>query len=45
MNNLDLTLLIGAGVFVILGVYWGLIRQALAITGLVVVRDSAARIH
>jgi membrane protein required for colicin V production len=43
MNNLDLTLLIGAGGFVLLGVYWGLIRQVLAITGLIVGVAMAGR--
>jgi membrane protein required for colicin V production len=43
MNNLDLTLLIGAGLFVILGVYWGLIRQVLAIAGLIVGVAMAGR--
>jgi membrane protein required for colicin V production len=43
MNNLDLTLLIGAGLFVILGVYWGLIRQVLAIVGLIVGVAMAGR--
>ncbi|MEI7644125.1 MAG: CvpA family protein [Chloroflexales bacterium] len=43
MNNLDLTLLIGAGIFVILGVYWGLIRQVLAIVGLIVGVAMAGR--
>ncbi|NTV62337.1 MAG: CvpA family protein [Oscillochloris sp.] len=36
MNDLDLSLLIGAGAFVLLGIYWGLIRQVLAIAGLIV---------
>lgn len=36
MNGLDYTLLIGAGLFVLLGAYWGLIRQLIAIVGLVV---------
>lgn len=36
MNNLDLALLIGAGIFTLLGVYWGLIRQVLSIIGLLV---------
>jgi membrane protein required for colicin V production len=36
MNTLDTTLLIGAAIFVLLGIYWGLIRQVLAITGLIV---------
>jgi membrane protein required for colicin V production len=43
MNNLDLTLLIGAGLFVLLGVYWGLIRQVLAIAGLFVGVAMAGR--
>ncbi|NNJ10052.1 CvpA family protein [Chloroflexales bacterium ZM16-3] len=43
MNGLDLTLLIGAGVFVLLGVYWGIIRQVLAIVGLVVGVGMAGR--
>ncbi|NTW00450.1 MAG: CvpA family protein [Oscillochloris sp.] len=43
MNNLDVTLLIGAGLFVALGVYWGLIRQVLAIVGLVVGVAMAGR--
>ncbi|EFO79171.1 Colicin V production protein [Oscillochloris trichoides DG-6] len=36
MNNLDVGLVIGAGVFVVLGMYWGLIRQVLSIVGLIV---------
>lgn len=36
MNNLDYIILIGGGIFVLLGIYWGLIRQVLAIVGLVV---------
>ena len=44
MNNLDLTLLIGAGLFVILGVYWGLIRQVLSIAGLIVGVALAGRL-
>jgi membrane protein required for colicin V production len=43
MNGLDIILLIGAGVFVALGVYWGLIRQVLAILGLVVGVAMAGR--
>jgi membrane protein required for colicin V production len=43
MNSLDLTVLIGAGVFVLLGVYWGLIRQVLAIMGLIVGVAMAGR--
>jgi membrane protein required for colicin V production len=43
MNTLDVTLLIGAGVFVLLGVYWGVIRQVLAITGLIVGVGMAGR--
>jgi membrane protein required for colicin V production len=44
MNNLDLTLLIGAGIFVLLGVYWGFIRQVLAIVGLIVGVALAGRL-
>jgi membrane protein required for colicin V production len=36
MNNLDLALLIGAAIFTLLGIYWGLIRQVLSIIGLLV---------
>lgn len=36
MNTLDIALLIGGGIFVVLGIYWGLIRQVLAIVGLIV---------
>lgn len=36
MNGLDYALLIGAGLFILLGAYWGLIRQLIAIVGLVV---------
>ncbi len=43
MNSLDLTLLIGAGIFMILGMYWGLIRQVLAIVGLIVGVGMAGR--
>ncbi len=44
MNNLDLTLLVGAGFFAVLGVYWGLIRQVLAIVGLIVGIALAGRL-
>ncbi|GAB4430034.1 MAG: CvpA family protein [Chloroflexi bacterium OHK40] len=43
MNTLDYTILIGAGLFVILGLYWGLIRQVLALVGLVVGVAMAGR--
>ena len=36
MNNLDIALLIIGGLFVILGIYWGLIRQVLSLVGLIV---------
>lgn len=36
MNGLDYTILAGAALFVALGAYWGLIRQVIAVTGLVV---------
>jgi len=36
MNWLDYTLLAGAALFVGLGAYWGLIRQVIAVVGLVV---------
>lgn len=36
MNNLDYAILIVAGLFFLLGLYWGLIRQVLSIAGLVV---------
>lgn len=36
MNGLDYAILIGMGLFFVLGLYWGLIRQILAIAGLVV---------
>lgn len=35
-NGLDYTLLIGAAAFALLGIYWGLIRQVLALAGLLV---------
>lgn len=43
MNNLDYAILIGAGVFFLLGLYWGLIRQVLSIVGLVVGVAAAGR--
>ena len=43
MNNLDYTILIGAGVFFLLGLYWGLIRQVLSLVGLVVGVVAAGR--
>jgi membrane protein required for colicin V production len=36
MNTLDIAILAMLGIFTLLGVYWGLIRQILALTGLVV---------
>jgi membrane protein required for colicin V production len=36
MNGLDYAILLGMGFFFIMGLYWGLIRQVLAIVGLVV---------
>lgn len=36
MNTLDMVGLIMAGLFTLLGLYWGLIRQVLAVVGLVV---------
>lgn len=36
MNNLDWILVVGAAVFTLMGVYWGLIRQVLSIVGLLV---------
>ena len=36
MNALDLTILAVLAIFTLLGIYWGLIRQVLALTGLVV---------
>lgn len=36
MNGLDYAILIGMGLFFVLGLYWGLIRQILAIVGLIV---------
>jgi membrane protein required for colicin V production len=43
MNSLDYTILIGGGLFVVLGIYWGLIRQVLSIVGLVVGVAAAGR--
>jgi membrane protein required for colicin V production len=43
MNGLDYTILIGAGLFFVLGLYWGLIRQVLSIIGLVVGVAAAGR--
>ena len=43
MNNLDYAILIGIGLFTGLGFYWGLIRQVLAIVGLVVGVAAAGR--
>lgn len=36
MNGLDIAILAMIAIFTLLGVYWGLIRQVLALTGLVV---------
>jgi membrane protein required for colicin V production len=36
LNALDIGILAMLGIFTLLGVYWGLIRQVLALTGLVV---------
>lgn len=36
MNGLDIAILAMLGIFTLLGVYWGLIRQVLALAGLVV---------
>ncbi|MFV9506487.1 MAG: CvpA family protein [Oscillochloridaceae bacterium umkhey_bin13] len=36
MNTLDVALLMMAGLFMLLGLYWGLIRQVLSVVGLVV---------
>ncbi len=43
MNALDYTILIGGALFIILGIYWGLIRQVLALVGLVVGVATAGR--
>ncbi|NCC31491.1 MAG: CvpA family protein [Chloroflexia bacterium] len=43
MNTLDYAILLGSGVFVLLGVYWGLIRQILSLVGLVVGIAMAGR--
>ena len=43
MNTLDYTILIGAALFIILGIYWGLIRQVLSLVGLVVGVAMAGR--
>lgn len=43
MNNLDYAILIGSGLFFLLGLYWGLIRQILSIAGLVVGVIAAGR--
>lgn len=43
MNNLDYAILIGSGLFFLLGLYWGLIRQILSIAGLVVGVMAAGR--
>lgn len=43
MNTLDYILLFGAGLFTLLGIYWGLIRQVLSIVGLVVGVAMAGR--
>ncbi len=44
MNNLDYSIIIGGGLFVALGFYWGLIRQVLALVGLVVGIVMAGRL-
>jgi membrane protein required for colicin V production len=43
MNTLDYTILIGGALFIILGIYWGLIRQVLSLVGLVVGVAMAGR--
>ncbi|PDW01042.1 CvpA family protein [Candidatus Chloroploca asiatica] len=43
MNTFDYAILLGSGVFVLLGVYWGLIRQLLSLIGLVVGIAMAGR--
>lgn len=43
MNNLDYVILIGVGLFFLLGLYWGLIRQVLSLLGLVVGIAAAGR--
>jgi membrane protein required for colicin V production len=43
MNSLDYTILIGGALFIILGIYWGLIRQVLSLVGLVVGVAMAGR--
>jgi membrane protein required for colicin V production len=36
LNNYDIALLAMVGIFAVLGLYWGLIRQVLAVAGIVV---------
>lgn len=36
MNELDYAILIGAALFTLLGIYWGLIRQVISLVGLLV---------
>lgn len=36
MNELDYAILIGAAIFTLMGIYWGLIRQVLSLVGLIV---------
>jgi membrane protein required for colicin V production len=43
MNYLDYAILIGAALFTLLGIYWGLIRQVLALAGLLVGVAMAGR--
>lgn len=43
MSSLDITILAILAVFTILGIYWGLIRQVLALTGLIVGIAMAGR--
>ena len=43
MNTLDTTLLIIAAFFTVLGLYWGIIRQVLAVVGLLVGTTMAGR--
>jgi membrane protein required for colicin V production len=43
MNGLDYAILIGAGSFFALGLYWGLIRQTLSLVGLIVGIIAAGR--
>lgn len=43
MNELDYAILIGAALFTLLGIYWGMIRQVISLVGLLVGIAAAGR--